>query len=155
MITHAQLLNKLRYDPNTGEFYRRSDNGVAGTTRKDGRKQINLYYRIYFAHRLAWFYVHGEWPSEIDHINCDHGDNRLANLRIVSRTQNLSNTRKPKHNSSGYKGVYRASRGGRWVAALSVNNYPKYLGTYDTPEEAHEAYQEAAKRLRGEFARFV
>ena len=104
----------------------------------------------YRAHRLAWLYVTGEWPSgEIDHEDGDGLHNWFINLRDATRAQNSGNTRRRSDNTSGFKGVGR--KGKRWVARVMIDGRKLHLGTHDTPEEAHVAYVEAAKKHFGEF----
>jgi len=85
----------------------------------------------------------------VDHINGDGLDNRRCNLRVVSHSQNQQNRR----GIGGriIKGVKKTPNG-RWAAQIERNGIARYLGTYDTPEAASEAYQSAAKELFGEFA---
>jgi hypothetical protein len=85
-----------------------------------------------------------------DHINHDTLDNRSENLRICTHSQNQMNKGKRSDNTSGYKGVRKC--GNSWQAQISTNKNNYYLGSYSTPEEAARAYDEAAKRLCGEFA---
>jgi energy-coupling factor transporter ATP-binding protein EcfA2 len=89
--------------------------------------------------------------SEVDHLNGLGLDNRKRNLRVTSRFGNQRNVGKPKNNTSGYKGVVRSRD--RWAAQITANNRRYGLGTYDTPEEAARAYDEAALRLHGSFAK--
>lgn len=93
------LRSALYYDPETGRFIRLTDNStkypsgsLAGTISSHGYITIRVCNNRFLAHRLAWFYVYGEWPTEIDHINRDKGDNRLINLRCVTRKENIINT---------------------------------------------------------------
>jgi hypothetical protein len=94
---------------------------------------------------------------EVDHINGDGLDNRRSNLRPCTRSQNMANRGRQRNNTSGYKGVSRSGR--KWCARIYAPNpnggrsRALTLGRFDSPEEAHAAYCEAAKRLHGEFAR--
>lgn len=94
----STLRATLLYDPDTGVFTRAISRGsyavgtIAGSLNKSGYWQIGVCGRTYTAQRLAWYYAHGEWPDDdIDHINRDKLDNRLINLRVVSRSENLRN----------------------------------------------------------------
>jgi len=107
-----------------------------------------------FLHRAILQRVLGRklLPSEIvDHKDGNPLNNRRDNLRLATKVDNQRNSRKPKNNTSGYKGVYKHA--GRWVAMIRTNENKKHLGRFDTPEEAYEAYCEAAKKYHGEFAR--
>jgi hypothetical protein len=151
-LTAERLRELLDYDPETGVFIWKTQSGRQPAGSVAGWKQ---YSRIYIkvagfqigAHRLAWLYVYGAMPTnQIDHINGDPSDNRIANLRDVTDRENKQNLRKPKAgNKSGYLGV--APNKKRWLAKITVNRQQICLGTYDTPEEAHLAYVEAKRRL--------
>ena len=106
------------------------------------------------AHRLAWAISTGKWPEhEIDHINMVRHDNRLQNLRHVTRSQNACNRSILPRNMSGYKGVLYDRRNGRCTASIAINGKSTYLGSFATPEEAHAAYCEAAAKIHGVFMR--
>lgn len=143
----------LAYDPATGIFTRRirvcnqPAGKVAGCADLDGYVMITIDRQSYKAHRLAWLYVHGEWPlGDVDHINGDTGDNRLANLRPATRAENMQNLRKPNRGSkSGYLGV--SKNAGRWFAQITVAGKRRHLGYHDTPEAAHIAYLAAKREL--------
>lgn len=158
-LTQEQLMDVLHYNPDTGIFTwvsptnRRIKAGdVAGTINCSGYSRTKVLGQEYLAHRLAWLYVTGAWPTGmVDHVNCNPLDNRFANLRIATNSQNLANQRLNSRNTSGFKGV--TSYRGRWRATLVKNRKSNHLGYFDTPLEAHEAYCAAAKVHFGEFAR--
>jgi hypothetical protein len=89
----------------------------------------------------------------VDHINGDSLDNRRRNLRICTASQNSCNMRTPSHNKSGYKGVHYSRCAKKWQAGLRVNGKTKYLGLYENATDAAIAYNEAATKYYGEFAR--
>jgi hypothetical protein len=156
-----RLREILSYNPETGVFTwlvstsnRVRVGSVAGTMQNRGYQQMTVDNRRYLAHRLVWLYVHGEWPpTDIDHINGVRNDNRLANLRLATNTQNQANSRKRADNTSGFKGVCWDARDHKWKAHLHVNGRQRHLGYFDCPAAAHRAYLAAAEKLHGEFAR--
>lgn len=98
------------------------------------------------AHRLAWLYMYGELPStDIDHINNKKDDNRIANLRLVTRKQNMQNVLKHKHNTSGFKGVSWHRHSNKWRAYIFSDYKQIYLGVFETKEAAARARQTAEK----------
>ena len=160
MLTAETVRKMLNYDPDTGVFYwlkRRNKvqiGDVAGSKDYRGYIRIRLYKKRYMAHRLAWLFVHGNWPVlEIDHINGICDDNRLSNLREATRAQNTQNKRRQQNNTSGFKGVHFNVREKRFQADIKARGTALRLGFYDTAEEAYRAYCEAAHQLHGEFAR--
>jgi hypothetical protein len=160
LITHTDVLSNLNYDPDTGIFtwaVRRSGRPVgrqAGHLKTNGYVEIQINGFKCGAHRLAWFYVYGKWPPiETDHINGIKSDNRIANLRLSSFSQNQSNVGLRKSNTSGYKGVGWSKRKNKWKAYITINYKTMTLGYFNCPKEAHEAYCRAAFKFRGEFAR--
>lgn len=90
----------------------------------------------YLLHRLVWKLVFNEEPSDLDHVNGVRDDNRLQNLRVVNHQENMRNMRKVAANSSGHAGVYKHTQNGRWVAQISVDNKTRYLGIFDSIEDA-------------------
>jgi hypothetical protein len=99
-------------------------------------------------HRVIWFLTYGNLPDktwEIDHINCDRKDNRIENLRLVTKTDNQSNRLANKKALSSYKGVYL--QGGKyWIASISVNKRRYHIGTFKTELEAAKAYNSFAEQ---------
>lgn len=88
----------------------------------------------------------------IDHINRNKLDNRKANLRIATRSQNNANRRSFKNSSSIYKGVHWNKKSGLWEAAIRKNNRTITLGMYEDEIAAASAYNAYARKLWGEFA---
>ena len=127
--------------------------GWSGEGNCFGYTQISIDGILYLAHHLIWFYVYGEWPIQIDHRDLDKSNNKLDNLRLATQSQNCGNLPKPKHNTSGYKGVSWEKKRNYWIAQISLNKKRYYLGAFDTKEQAHAAYLNAATRNWGEFAR--
>lgn len=144
-----ELREKFAYDPTTGVFIRRSTGKVAGHRKDNGYLHFHFAGKKHGAHRLAWLYVHGSWPEhDVDHINGIRSDNRIVNLRDVSRSENLQNQRRAsaRNKSTGVLGVYRHVDG-RFTSRICVNKRDTYLGLFDTVEAAQAAYLEAKHRL--------
>jgi len=151
----ARLRELLHYDPETGAFTwkiyvcgRAPAGAVAGTTYRNGYHYIWLDGQRYFAHRLAWFYVHERWPvHEIDHIDCCRSNNAIANLREATESQNHFRVQ----SKSAQRGVYRVHTG-RWRAKIGVRGRDLHLGYFPTADEAAAAYKVAAHHYFGAFA---
>lgn len=151
--SQEELLRIFSYDPGTGELRRRSTGALIKARGGTGHVQASVHNKVEYAHRIIWKLMTGEAPPpEIDHIDCDPANNRWANLRASDRETNSANRGRNKNNSSGFKGAY-LHKCGRWAASITVSWKKRHLGLFDTPEEAHAAYVEAADRLCGEFAR--
>lgn len=122
-----------------------------------GYRVIGLTYEgrflLYQSHRIAWALFYGEWPNgEVDHVNCDTGDNRITNLRKCSHVSNMANQR-GRNSKSGLKGAYWHARSQKWQASICVNYKQIHLGYFDTKEDAHDAYVSASAIHHGSFAK--
>lgn len=159
-LTVGRLRELIDYNPDTGSMVwkistsnRNPVGSEAGTLQSAGYRNVTIDGQRYLAHRLAWFHVYGVWPKEIDHINRDRTDNRLANLREASRSQNNVNITRRSDNKSGVTGVTWHNGSQKWRAVCHVNGKQVQIGMFDSIEEAATAYAEVAERLHGEFAR--
>ena len=127
---------------------------AAGCVHPHGYLRISIDYRLYNAQRIAWLFINGKWPSKnIDHIDGNRSNNKASNLRECNHVQNAANRKISISNTSGFKGVSQIKSTGKWAAFIKINGKSKNLGTFKTPEEAHEAYKSAADRLHGVFAK--
>lgn len=119
--------------------------GVVAATDKKGYLYFGLDGKGYFAHRVAWLLHFGCWPrGQLDHINGVKSDNRIANLRDSTQTENMQNGREPrKHNKSGLLGV--SENHGKFQAEILVSGRRMYLGTFASPFAAHDAYLKAKR----------
>lgn len=152
----------LHYDPETGIFIWRKHpyKGRAAVGDRAGSPNPVTGYRfigidgeVYAEHQMAWLYFHGTVPESIlDHVNGEPADNRIANLRYATASQNNANRRRHKSNKSGFKGVSASGFGG-FMAQAKKDKKQYYFGTFKTAEEAHAAYVAGVAALHGEFAR--
>jgi outer membrane protein assembly factor BamB len=144
-----KIRDRLSYDVNTGLLSWRINvsknvkaGAKAGHIRKDGYSRLCVDRQFFLAHRVAWMLHYGSWPtSEIDHLNGERHDNRIANLRDVSKSINLQNQRKAtSKNMTGFLGVSWHARTKCYAARININGTEKHLGYFKTAEKAHEAY---------------
>lgn len=152
-----RLHEVLNYDPETGVFTWRVRIGgkckmgqPAGQIRKEGYRSIGIDGEVYSAQHLAWLHFYQKPPKhEIDFINGDRADVRIANLRLATRADNCRNA-VSRPNRTGYRGVNKWFN--RFHAKIRHNGKRITIGTFDTAEEAAAAYREKAKELHGDFA---
>ena len=157
------IKERLCYDASTGVFTWRLSSrnsvragSVAGGVDREGYRRITIGRKTYNEHRLAWAYVHGYMPKdEIDHINGVRGDNRIENLREADRFLNTQNVLKRSNNKSGYLGVCFYKPTSKWRAQIRANKKSYFLGDFDEPEQAHEAYMAAKRNLHPGFTRLI
>ena len=131
MITQEELKQKLHYNPETGVFTWLKSVGTvksgtkAGGLTKIGYVRIYINKKAYLAHRLAFFYMEGYWPIEIDHKDLIKHNNAWDNLRQATRLDNVRNVGLRKDNTSGHKGVTWYSRYKQWIVVASVKGVQK------------------------------
>ncbi len=152
MLAQARLKELLHYDPLSGLFTflarpRIRHGKVSGSLRKDGYITICVDKTAYLAHRLAWFYMTGAWPKKlVDHIDGLRANNIFMNLREANHILNAQNLKgATKASSTGKLGVNINGR--RFQAKIKANGQRINLGTFDTPELAHDAYLIAKRKL--------
>lgn len=156
----VSLRQALSYDKETGHFTwvkptgRRAKAGEhAGSHWPSGYVGIACNGKRYLAHRLAWLFVYGEWPSmDVDHINRNKEDNRISNLRLATRSQNNVNADLRSNNTSGVRGVYWCKRSKRWLARAQRGGRQVHVGAFTTIEQASRAISEAYAAEFGAFA---
>ena len=155
-LTQEYLLQNLNYDPETGVVkWRISGKGrqmgiALGSEKGNGYLTIRLLGIQYLLHRVIWLYCEGSWPKGvIDHKDTDKKNNRRLNLRDVEQTVNNQNLRKAQENSrTGVLGVRQCKS--KFHANIGVAGKSKYVGSYDTVEEASAAYQAAKEKYHSE-----
>lgn len=168
-ITRADALEIFRYDPETGNLYHRTkgirwfqnfsymdrwNKRYAGkeirTKQSDGYLHVSItkngQMRFYRVHRVIWLMVHGEWPDEVDHINHRRDDNRIVNLRSVSRGDNTKNLGLSKSNTSGVNGVHWDKRESKWRSQIQLKGKVITLGYFADLSEAAKARQAAEQK---------
>lgn len=153
-ISLQEASKVLSYDPETGLFVRLHRNKppkFAGHKNDRGYILIGVNNKSYFAHRLAWLFVHGSFPEGlIDHINGDPSDNRIINLRLTDNMGNNRNQKNSRRNKYGYRGVDKSGK--KYRAGISFNNTRVHSEVVDTPLEAAKIYDQMARNYFGEFA---
>ena len=154
-LTQDRLKHLLCYDADTGVFTyatprtRIRVGNVAGHTHKGhGYRQLNVDGKLYLAHRLAWLYTYGEWPSDlIDHINRDKTDNRISNLRLSDKYLNRQNCPAARNSTSGVRGVTWSHIHQKWHARISYRTVRHHVGWFLTKEDAIAARQRAEELM--------
>ncbi len=149
-LTQERLKELLKYDPETGVFVwrisrsRMKAGGVAGHVGVLGYRRILIDGKLYLSHRLAWFYVYGYFTeNEIDHINRVRDDNRIGNLREVSRSCNAINSGIRMNNTSGVTGVCYAKECGKYRSSITIAQKKIHIGYYTSFDDAVKARWDA------------
>src|SRR5437868_14919873 len=148
----AELVRRLfDYDPETGHLTHKPGKthwrpGVVGSLNEFGYLRLGIASQLYYAQRVVWLHFYGQWPKwQVDHINDNRSDNRIANLRDVDRATNGLN----RHRSAASSGIVgaQATNNGRFQCYVKYKGTRLYLGKFDTPEEAGAARSAALKDL--------
>ena len=155
----VDLLNELfEYGKETGKLYwkvarqRGNVGDEVGCDNGRGYLVTRINNKNYRLHRVIFLMHKGYLPKTLDHVNGDRADNRIENLRAVTRSQNQHNRKLNKNNTSGYKGVSFNARLKLWKASICLEGKRIHLGCYKTPEEADEVVRKAREELHGAFA---
>jgi hypothetical protein len=165
ILTQEFIKSLLHYDPETGIFlwlprtrsqfpsdraFKRWNTQFcleqAGSLQDGKYRLIPIKGHYYKAHRLAWVYIYGYWPDQIDHINHAFDDNRIINLRNISNTENHRNKPPYKNNKSGVPGVFWRSDTKKWRVYIYVNERLKHLGSFIDKDEAVRVRQAAIEK---------
>lgn len=149
-LTQSLLKELLHYDPLSGDFtwlwrdrrncptdqawrmFNSTHPGKkAGCITPDGYSQIGVFQRRYRSHRLAFLYMTGSMPEEVDHVGGVRIDNRWENLRPVNRVENMRNVKRRTNNTSGVSGVSWAKVPKKWLSRAMVDDHRIFLGHFD------------------------
>jgi hypothetical protein len=158
-FTPEELRERLSYDHQTGYLtWKKLRNSLrvgeqAKSLDVSGYIQVNIAGHVLKGHRIAWAIYYGQWPDgPIDHINGNRSDNRIENMREVSHQINCQNMRNGScKNETGFLGVHEAkgvtNQNKKYRAKIQHNKKQVHLGGYPTPQEAHEAYLQAKRKI--------
>lgn len=154
MLTQARLKELLSYDPEVGIFSWIVERGKchkgspAGCLDSRGYLVITIDRKRYYAHRMAWLYMNGSMPSmNIDHMDGNKSNNKISNIRDVSVSTNAQNLKQAtsRNLSTGVLGVRMLK--GKYLSQITIDGKDRHLGTFNSPEEAHEAYLNTKRKL--------
>jgi len=148
-LTQERLKELVNYNQETGDFTwlvrtsNRIKPGDIARCMSHGYIRIGIDGKNYKAHRIAFIYMMGLMPLEVDHINHKRDDNRWINLRAVTRTVNSQNKSMQCNNTSGVTGVYLCKKTEKWVSEIMANGVYKYLGRFIYKKNAEKARKKA------------
>ena len=156
-LTQEQLLSLFEY--RDGElFYKKSPlpkikvGSKAGTINSEGYCRVSIDGKKHSMHRVVFLMKHGYLPKEIDHINGNKTDNKIENLREVTRTQNRYNVIGYKNNTSSVKGLTFNKKLNKWELSMNVDRKRKYIGLFEDFELAELVAMEARNKYHGAYA---
>ena len=156
-MTQQDFIDRFEYKD--GDlFYKKTEGCMkqgakAGTIDKGGYLKALINRKPYRLHRIIFMMHHGYLPQYLDHIDGNPANNRIENLRPATASENNLNRGKHKRNTSGFKGVTWVATEGRYSARIAIGKKRLFLGYFDNPKEAHQAYCEAAKIHQPQFVR--
>ena len=143
-------LADISYAPETGLFYYAGR--VHGTVNAGGYIVFRADSKVFYAHRVAWFKVHGVWPDTIDHINGNRTDNRLCNLRSGTQSDNARNMKlKATPLYKALPGAHYHKPSGGWKSSIRYRERSVHLGYFESAEDANEMYLLAKEMLHPTF----
>lgn len=160
MLEYREALKLFRYDYETGVLYWRwrvnsrvpktLEAGMQRKSNSDGYLNVHVQGRLYPAHRIVMLMCYGFYGEglEVDHINHVRNDNRLCNLRFVTRSENSKNQSVSSKSTTGVTGVYFSKSRNKFIAQIKVNRQVHYLGCYNTLEEVTEARRQADRKYK-------
>lgn len=160
--SYDELHRRFRYEPSTGWLIHKQiprggsrNKKIAGSPSGKGHLLVGIGGARYWVHRVVWKMMTGQEPEHLDHINGDGCDNRMENLRPATHAENNRNRGgwKRTRTSSRYKGVCYDRATNKWCAEITTDYKKKFLGRFDSEEDAARAYNAAAEELHGEYAR--
>lgn len=172
-ITPQYIRQLLDYNPETGELVwkerklrpglERIDKGwnkrfagkkVSDRFHRHGHSQIGIHCKNFMTHRVVWAHYYDVWPiHDLDHINGKPADNRIANLREATASENLCNAKIRVNNTSGVKGVSWSKSSNKWYSYITKNKKMMAIGLFDSFDEAVAARRQAEHKFHGSFAR--
>lgn len=163
-LTQDILESVLSYNKDSGDFVWKKSvsqscrKGSKAGTVSDGKGTnyitISISRNFFYAHRLAWLYVTGEWPeNQIDHINGNGMDNRWVNLRLANFTENACNVGLRKNNTSGYKNVTWDKTCNKWLVQIQKDYVVRYAGWFDNLQDAVQISKVKRQEIHKEYAR--
>ena len=145
------------YNADTGDLFRRGKHGIlqpVGWENGDGALRVQINRKKYLIHVIIWVWMTGEWPDQrVDHKDLCRSHNWWSNLRKATQSQNGANSSKRITNTSGLKRVSWVKRDKKWQVHICVDRKQTFLGYFDCPAAGHFAYQIAADKAFGEYAR--
>jgi len=148
--TFEELSKYFSYDAESGIVTNRIGRGmvvrgaVSGSVGNNGYLVTGFNYQRFLTHRLAWILHYGEWPKdEIDHINHNVSDNRIDNLRVVTRSEQNRNATLSKNNKSGAVGVSFNNKSRKWIASIGDQGTSVHVGSFPSFQLAKEAREAA------------